>query len=171
MKHFLILVAACATLAAHAGTWGTQIHSNDFHFAERAGVNWNTQTDGFALRYTLDGARTSFQVGHYRNEQTVPGKFNFFTNYVYADYTPCKFGPVRIGPFVGIVSGFDTYDYTTEKGRPVILDVATSGLHPLAGIVLRLTAWKHYNITLRAQPNLPNAGAAGLAIEFGADLF
>lgn len=147
---------------AQAGTWGLQVHVASMQPTQRAGAPWNTSNDGFAVRYAFNDTY-ALQLGHYRNEQTVQG-FNFFANYLYGDYTPIRLGPVRLGAFAGVVSGYDSY--TIRNGK--VVELREVGLAAKAGLVGRYT-WRAMNATVRLNPALPNAGPASLSAEVGFD--
>lgn len=148
------------TTPKHAGTWGLQVHVASFHPSQRAGAAWNESNDGFGLRYAFNDTYAA-QLGHYRNEHTLPG-FNLFTNYLYGDYTPLQHGPVRLGVFAGLVSGFD--DCTVRDGKVVTLSEV--GVAPKAGLVGRYQ-WRALSATLRASPAQKHAGPASVSAELG----
>lgn len=143
-----------------AGSWSLQVHVASVQPTQRAGAPWNTSNDGFALRYAFNDTY-ALQAGHYRNEQTVQG-YNFFANYVYGDYTPLHFGPVHVGAFAGVVSGYDDYCLTGAK----VAAMTEVGVAPKAGLVGRYQ-WRLFNATLRLNPALRHAGPASLSAEVG----
>lgn len=154
--------AALAQVAPEkvASPWSLQVHVASVQPTQRAGAPWNTSNDGFAVRYAFSDTY-AVQAGHYRNEHTVQG-YNFFANYVYGDYTPLHLGPVRLGVFAGVVSGYDDYCLTGAK----VTEMTEVGLAPKAGLVGRYQ-WRLFNATLRLNPALRHAGPASLSAEFG----
>jgi len=169
MKRLIILIALLGAGIAHAGDWGLQVHLHSMHFEDRAYEDWNEDTDGFALRYSIDDT-WAVQAGHYRNEFTIR-RYNFFTNYVGVDYTPLSLGPVHFGGYGWMTSGYN--DYTIAPNTPptatqpaLITSESDSGIRPVAGFVIR-TDYRKINLLLRLHPDLPGGIPAALLTEAG----
>ena len=164
-KIFFSLVLAIFASGAVADGFSFQIHGTSYHFKSRPGVQWDDQNDGFGFRYAFNNTY-SVQAGHYRNSQTFPGSFNFFTNYGLIDYTPIHSGPFHFGGFAGIASGYDKYTYTMVNGRANVTVTQDGVLAPVAGLVARYQG-KIFNIALRLLPPAGDDGSAVIALEAG----
>ena len=169
MKRLLILISLLCAGLAHAGDWGLQVHLHSMHFEDRAYEDWHEDTDGFALRYTVNDT-WAVQAGRYRNEFTIR-RYNFFTNYVGVDYTPLSLGPVRFGGYGWLTSGYN--DHTLVPNTPptasqpaLVTSERNNGIRPAAGFVARLDFYR-LNLLVRLHPDLPGNVPAALMTEIG----
>ena len=127
--------------AAAAGDFSVIAHGASHHFSERAhGAAWNEKNVGLGLRYAFD-ADLSVQTGIYRNSE--------FKNsaYLLSDYTPLHIGPVSIGGFAGVASGY-----------------AARAVQPVAGAVARVT-YQRVSLAVRAAPKSGVGGSAVVSAE------
>jgi len=165
MKYVIaIILAFCGV--AHAGQWGIQVHLHSMHFADRAFEDWNETTGGIGLRYAFNDTY-AVQVGRYRNEYTLHGH-NFDSTYALGDWLPKVYGPLRVGVYTGLVTGYPDYTMAPSMapGRYVVTSVSHDGLYPMVGLVARAD-YRKFNLTLRLQPDISHAGPAHLATEVG----
>jgi hypothetical protein len=164
-KTILSLTLLAVASIASAGDFHVQVHVASVHATQRADVPWNESNDGFGLRYSLNDT-WSVQAGHYRNEQTVPGVFNFFTNYGLVDYTPVHRGQFHFGGFAGVQSGYDEYDIKVGGPRPKVTVTQDSIISPTYGLMGR---WQgdRFNVGLRLTAPQSAAGSLAIALEGG----
>ena len=142
MKKLIVTVALLsAVFAAQAGT-EIVVHGISHHtHAKTDGGTWNQVNPGVAFRgYSGD---FSFQGGAYKNSL-------FLTSfYAVADYTPLSIGPVAVGAFGGVATGY-------EGGNVM----------PVAGAVVRYQA-ESYSVTLRAAPRFRESKSGMFSLEVG----
>lgn len=137
MKIIAAAIIALSSFAATAGEWHATVHTVSHHFSERTnGKQWNERNLGAGLRYQID-ATMGVQVGAYRNSI---GKT---TTYAIAEWAPLNAGPVGLGVFAGVRTGY------------------TSAVQPAAGAFAR---WE--NLTVRLAPKSGRTGSAMVSVEF-----
>ena len=139
----LLAIAAFSAIAATSATaadYSVVVHGASHHFTERAQGNWNQSNLGLGLRSEFDKDLAA-QVGFYHNSE------NKGSLYALADYTPLHLGPVSVGAFAGVATGY---------AKPAV---------PVAGAVARL----HFGRTvlaLRLAPKAAVGGSAVVSVEF-----
>lgn len=79
------------------GDFHLQLHGASYHFDRSR--KWNERNVGIGLRYQIN-PDWAVQAGTYDNS------FNRRTNYLAATWTPLHAGPVALGVFGGLVSGY-----------------------------------------------------------------
>ena len=140
MKKYLLAAAiALASTLSAAADYAVVVHGASHHFAQRAEGEWNESNVGLALRAEFD-KDLSAQVGFYRNSEYRTSV------YALADYTPLHLGPVSLGGFAGVATGY---------AKPIV---------PVAGAVARLQLGRTA-LTLRLAPKSGIGGSAVASIE------
>lgn len=105
MKTTLIALALMATgVNAAAADLSLQLHGPSWHAAPRAefdstGRQWDELNVGLGIRSTYSET-WSVQAGFYRNS------VDRTTVYAVVNYTPLQIGPVRMGVFGGLATGY-----------------------------------------------------------------
>lgn len=98
------VAATASSCSVMAGGLSLQLHGLSTHAEsrgayDRSGQPWNERNYGLGLRYTVS-PEWSVQAGAYRNS------INRNTVYAIATYTPLNLGPLRVGVFGGLASGY-----------------------------------------------------------------
>ena len=140
MKKYLLAAAiALASTLSAAADYAVVVHGASHHFTQRAQGEWNQSNLGLALRAEFD-KDLSAQVGFYRNSEYRTSV------YALADYTPLHLGPVSLGGFAGVATGY---------AKPIV---------PVAGAVARLQLGRTA-LALRLAPKSGIGGSAVASIE------
>jgi len=93
----------------------------------------------------------------------------FQTTYAGIDYTPWKLGPVHLGGYGWLTSGYDAHVLAASGDNAQPSTVVASrgqGLLPAAGLLARVE-YRNFNYTLRIHTNLPGAVPAAMMSEIG----
>jgi hypothetical protein len=114
---------------------GISLHTESRDKYDRTGRDWNERNYGGGLRYTFN-PDWSVQAGVYRNS------IDRTTVYGLATYTPLHIGPVRVGVFGGLATGYNA---------PVI-----------GGVALELGP-----VTIRVVPKIKGATPLVFGVEVG----
>jgi hypothetical protein len=135
---FVCAAAASATTAA-AAEYAVVVHGASHHFTERAVGKWNESNLGLGMRAEFD-KDLSAQAGFYHNSEYRTSA------YALADYTPLHIGPVSMGGFAGVATGY---------AKPIV---------PVAGAVARMQLGRTA-LALRLAPKSGIGGSAVASIE------
>lgn len=145
MKLKTIVLLACAAISSAAAAQESThfiVHGVSHHFHARpGGGQWQEVNQGIGIRYAFD-QDFALQGDIARNSLDRMGV------YAIADYTPLHLGPLRLGVFGGVATGY-IYSVT-----------------PVGGIVLRLEAGP-LTPTLRLVPKMAANKSAVLILEVG----
>lgn len=118
------------------------LHGLSYHLHQRpSGKAWNELNAGVGLRQDW-GNGLSTQAGLYRNS------IDRSSLYGLVDYTPLALGPLRLGGFAGLATGY------------------SSELRVVGGGVVRLQG-ERVSLTLRAIPKVSGNKSASTALELG----
>lgn len=123
------------------------LHGVSHHLDKRQhpdGRDWNERNTGAGLRWEFT-PQAAAQVGFYANSMDRQSA------YVLGDFTPWQIGPVRVGGFAGVVTGY------------------TMPIMPMAGAVALIGAGR-WHLALRAAPKGTRNGSAVVALEVGVKL-
>ena len=138
----LAAVTAAGIALAQPADQQLVLHGLSYHLHDRPnGKAWNQLNAGVGLRQDWR-AGLSTQAGVYRNSL---GRSSL---YGLVDYTPLALGPLRMGGFAGLVTG-----YSPE-------------LRGMGGALARLQG-ERASLTLRAMPKVPGNKSASVALELG----
>lgn len=116
----LLMVSSCVvktrlTLAHAATDVAAVVHGLSWHQTRNNeyGHPYNQRNWGLGLRLDTGALvqHTALQVGRYRNSYWRPEKSSH-SNYLVADYTPLRAGPLHAGAFVGAVTGYPWQQHT-----------------------------------------------------------
>jgi hypothetical protein len=100
MKAIIAAILLATGVSASAGELSLQLHGFSKHAAPRPGsASWNEKNYGLGLRYQID-EDWGVQGGFYKNS------INNDTVYLLGQWTPVHMGPVAVGAFGGLATGY-----------------------------------------------------------------